>query len=240
MARQTILIVEDELNQLQFYKEILDQAGFKTRCVRDGQGALKIFETFQPDLVILDLGLFGDLDGFDVLSELRRTSNVGVMILTAHGGDERLVRGLNLGADNYLLKPISKEHLLARVRTQLRLRRNPINNLSGRYRYGDLIVDIGRSQIMRRGKRRMLGDAEQRVTARLLQTPGQIVNLQELMEIGWGQHAQHHIGWTDIRPLSHCIYRLRDKLKVSDGRQLIETVRDAGFYILPPDERLED
>lgn len=115
MARQTILIVEDELNLLQFYQETLEQAGFNTHSARDGQDALKTFEAVHPDLVILDLGLFGDLDGFDVLSDLRQTSNVGVMILTAHGGDERLVRGLNLGADNYLLKPISKEHLLNKI-----------------------------------------------------------------------------------------------------------------------------
>lgn len=240
MTRQTILIVEDEMNLLQFYQATLEQASFKTHGARNGQEALQAFEVIQPDLVILDLGLFGDLDGFDVLSELRRNSNVGVMILTAHGGDKRLVRGLNLGADNYLLKPISKNHLLARVRAQLRLRRDPIGDLSGRYRYGDLIVDIGRSQIVRQGKRRALGDAEQRVTARLLQTPGETVNQQDLMEIGWGYNAHHVIGWSDIRPLSNCIYRLREKLKPNDRRQLIETVKDVGFYILPPDERLED
>jgi DNA-binding response OmpR family regulator len=240
VARQSILIVEDEMSLLSFYQETLEQAGYKTRGARTGQDALDAVDEFQPNLVILDLGLFGDLDGFDVLSELRRKSNVSVMILTAHGGDERLVRGLNLGADNYVLKPVSREHLLARVRAQLRLRRNPNGNLAGRYRYGDLIVDIGRSQIVRRGKRRVLGDAERRVMARLLQTPGETVSQRELMEIGWGFSGHYQIGWEDMQPLSNCIYRLRNKLKPSDGRRLIETVIDVGFYIVPPDERLED
>lgn len=240
MARQAVLIVEDELSLLDFYQETLTQAGYTTYGARRGREALKAFEKFEPDLVILDLELFGHLDGFDVLTELRRKSNVSVMILTGHGGDERLVRGLNLGADNYVLKPVSKEHLLARVRTQLRLRRNPTGDVSGRYRFGDLIVDLERSQVIRQGKRRALGDAELRVTARLLDTPGETVNQLELMEVGWGYNAHHVIGWSDIRPLSHCIYRLRDKLKPGDGRQLIKTVIDVGFYIVRPDERLED
>lgn len=240
MTRQCILIVEDELSLLNFYQETLEGAGYKVQGARDGSRALKLFDAIQPDLVILDLGLLGHLDGFDVLSVLRGKSNVNVMILTAHGGDERLVRGLNLGADNYVLKPVSRELLLARVSAQLRLQRKPTADLSGRYRYGDLLVDLGRSQVIRRGKRRALGDAELRVTARLLQTPGETVGQRELMEVGWGYNANHLIGWSDIRPLSHCIYRLRDKLKLGDGRRIIETVIDVGFYILPPDERLED
>lgn len=240
MARHSILIVEDEKHLLQFYQETLEQAGFKTGGARSGPDALRTFADLQPDLVILDLNLLGDWDGLEVLSELRWKSNVAVMILTAHSGEARAVRALNLGADNYLLKPISKDHLLARVQAQLRLRRNPSGDLSGRYRYGDLIVDIGRSQIVWQGKRRVLGDAEQRIAARLLQSPGETVGHEELMEIGWGYYAQHRIGWSDVRPLSNCIYRLRDKLTPSDGRHLIATVRDVGFCIAPPDERLDD
>ena len=92
------------------------------RDARTGKEALAAFSEFSPDLVILDLALLGDMDGFDVLSALRQRSEVNVIILTGQAGDAQIVRGLNLGADNYLLKPVSKAQLMARIHAQLRRR----------------------------------------------------------------------------------------------------------------------
>src|SRR5258708_15883692 len=108
---QRILLVEDETPLLVFYRQVLEDAGFRTRAARSGPEALTAFTVFVPDLVILDLMLLGDMDGFEVLSSLRARSSVRIMILTGQVGDARAVRGLNLGPANYLPKPTSAHQL---------------------------------------------------------------------------------------------------------------------------------
>lgn len=231
MPRQRILIVEDEEHLLSFYCETLERAGYKTYTARAGREALEVFAKAAPDLVILDLGLIGEMDGFQVLSVLRvqRQSEVQVMILTAQAGETKAVQGFNLGADDYVLKPVSGDHLVARVRAQLR--RGPTGERvqpSGIYHYPGLVIDLDRSQATRGGRRLTFGDTERRILARLLQTPGRPVTQGELMRLGWG-HTEPVVKWTEAGPLLSCIYRLRDKL----GRRLIETVPEVGFSISP-------
>jgi DNA-binding response OmpR family regulator len=161
------------------------------------------------------------------------------MVVSGLGDEANLVHGLSLGADNYLLKPVSEAHLLARVRTQLNLHRDPVAPRSGRFRYGDLILDLGHCQLVQNDRRWSLSNTEIKVLTRLLHTPGQAVTNEELMTI-WGEANRRGARWFNIRPLSHCIYRLREKLKPADGRELIETVRLVGFLILEPDETLSE
>jgi len=239
MARQRILIVEDEEHLLTFYRETLERAGYKTHIARTGKEALSVFAGIVPDLVILDLGLSEEMDGFEVLSILRvqRCSDVPVMILTAQVGESKIIRGLNLGADNYVLKPVSGDQLVARVRAQLGRSRNGERvRPSGVYRYGDLVIDLDRNQATRRGARFTFGDTERQILARLLQSPGQPVTHQELMQVGWG-YTGLLVKSDDMRVLLNCIYRLRDKLEKKKGqhRRLIETVPEIGFSILPPE-----
>ncbi len=235
---QRVLLVEDEASLLVFYQKVLEEAGFHVRAARSGPEALAAFTEFSPDLVLLDLMLLGDMDGFDVLTALRARSPVRIIILTGQAGDARVVRGLNLGADNYLVKPISGAQLVARVRAQVR--RTPGGNLSpDRSRrlfcYGDLVIDLGRSQMLRRGRRVVLGEVERRLLERLLQTPGRLVGYAELMEAGWGV-IQPNIHREEIHQVLNMAYRLRRKLRQAEGREVLETVTSAGLVITAPDE----
>lgn len=236
--RQLILVVEDDARLLSVYQQMLDRAGYFTRGVRSGRAALRAVNDNQPDLVLLDIGLNGGMDGFTVLRKLRqRGDNTRIMIVSGLGEENDLVQGLALGADNYLVKPVTEAHLLARVRTQLKLHRDPLDILPGRFRYGDLVIDLGQHQAVQNDRRRHLSLMERKVLARLLQTPEQVVLHDELMGL-WGEKPGRDPGWFNLRPLMHCIYRLRDKLKPNDGRNLIQVMRDTGFFILEPDETL--
>jgi DNA-binding response OmpR family regulator len=235
---QRILIVEDESALLVFYRQVLEAAGFRTREARSGPEALSAFTEFTPDLVLLDLMLLGDMDGFEVLATLRARSSIRIVILTGQLGDARIVRGLNLGADNYLIKPISGEQLVARVRAQVR--RTPGGNLAAErsrklYCYGELVIDVGRGQALRRGKRFTFGEVERRILERLLQTPGRMVSYAELMEAGWGL-VQPITQGEDARLLLNVAYRLRRKLRQTEGQTVIETVNNAGFVMVEPDQ----
>lgn len=238
--RQLILVVEDDTRLLNVYQQMLDRAGYFTRGVRSGVAALRAVNESQPDLVLLDIGLDGGLDGFKVLNRLRkRGDNTRIMIVSGLGEEANLVQGLSLGADNYLVKPVSEAHLLARVRAQLKLHRDPLDALPGRFRYGDLLIDLGQHHVVQNNRRRHLSLMERKVLARLLQTPGQVVFHDELIGL-WGEKYGRDPSWFNLRPLMHCIYRLRDKLKPGDGRSLIQVMRDAGFFILVPDETLAE
>lgn len=243
MRQRRILVVEDEPKSAAFYQAVLRRAGYAVACARTGAEALKIFKTFGPDLVLLDLKLAGtSLDGFDVLADIRRRqqdNEVHVVILTGQAGDELLLRGYRLGADNYLLKPVSEAQLVARIEAHLR-RRAPRNEdgRPGIFRYGSLTINLPEGHGIRKGQRVTFGDVEQRILARLLETPGELVRHEELMQVGWGRPAMSVHSWDDRRALLSCMYRLRDKLETRSGRRrIIRTVKYAGFAIAPPDRR---
>ncbi len=235
---QRVLVVEDEATLLVFYRQVLEGAGFRIRSARSGPEALAAFTEFTPDLVLLDLMLLGDMDGLDVLTALRARSPVRIIIVTGQAGDARIVRGLTLGADNYLVKPISGAQLVARVRAQVR--RTPGGNLAPDrsrklYCYGALVLDLGRGQAVRHGKRFTFGDVERRILERLLQTPGRLVGYAELVEAGWGLIQPLSQG-EETRLLLNVAYRLRRKLRQTEGQDVIETVSSAGLVIAAPDQ----
>ncbi len=238
MATPRILIVEDEDRPARFYELAMQRAGYVTARARNGKEALKQFAEFKPDLILLDLGLADDdMTGFDVLAHVRRNDvAVHVVILTAQAGEEHQLRGLNLGADNYLVKPVTDAQLTARVQAHLR-RRTPrlADALPTLYRFGALSIDLGESRLTRDGRTTTLGDVETRVLGRLLQTPGEAVKHAELLQIGWGRSANAVQDWSDMRALLNTIYRLRNKLEVKGGKRLIRTVPNVGFAIAEPD-----
>lgn len=234
MGRKKILIVEDDENAATFYRQALEEARFDTHVCATGAHALRLFNEFMPDLVLLDLALADDVDGFAVLASLRDRSDVAVIILTGQPGDAKEVRGLTLGADNYLTKPVSRAALVARVRAQLRLHRGPVA-AAGVHRYGDLVIDLDHGQATRGEGRFTFGEVERRVLGRLLHTPGEPVSRRELLHIGWG-FTLPMITPEDLRVLENTVYRLRQKL-AHRGRQpgLIRNVFEVGFSIRPPD-----
>lgn len=238
MATPRILIVEDEDRPARFYELAMQRAGYLTARARNGKEALKQFTAFRPDLILLDLGLADDdMTGFDVLAHVRRNDlAVHVVILTAQAGEEHQLRGLNLGADNYLVKPVTDAQLTARVQAHLRRRTPRLAEATPTVvHYDALSIDLTEAKVTRDGRVHSLGEVESRVLERLLQTPGEAVKHAELLQIGWGRSATAVQDWSDMRALLNTIYRLRGKLELKGGKRLIRTVPNVGFAIAPPD-----
>ncbi len=236
MPASRIVIVEDEPHLADCYRQALTQAGFQAQTARTGREGLTLCRAQKPDLVILDLGLIGDLDGFDVLSALRSQGDTPVLILTAQAGEASLLRGLTLGADNFVSKPISAAALVARVSAHLRRRSFwKLPAAIGRYQYGRLILDLERGLATAGNRSVTFGERELRVLARLMRTPGEAVTYEELLAQGW-HRTDVLVRSEDAKTLLTCIYRLRTKLRrLGAPEGLIERAPNAGFLIAVPD-----
>lgn len=236
MHQQRVLVVEDEPSLLVSYCEALVAAGYVARGVPTGEAALEMTGEFRPDLVLLDLTLAGSLDGYQVLQTLRHERpHVRIVILTARSADDAQLHGLALGADDYVIKRVSREILLARIHAQLR---RAGSAPAGVVCYGEVTVDLGRRVIVRDGKEMMLGDLEARLLERLLESSGQFVAFQELLAQVWGQRLPIGTRFMpeDLAPVKSAHYRLCQKL----GSTTILQWRNArGLCLAPPDGQVE-
>src|SRR5918992_94598 len=146
MDVRTILVVEDEMNIARLVRDYLEHAGFEVIVTGDGDSALASARGSKPDLMVLDLGLPGR-DGLDVAREIRRTSNVPIVMLTARGDEADRVAGLELGADDYVVKPFSPRELVARVRALLRRSDAATDTGPEVLRVADVEVDVPRMRV---------------------------------------------------------------------------------------------
>jgi DNA-binding response OmpR family regulator len=178
---KTVLVVDDEPKIVDVVREYLEHAGFSVRTAGDGPAALERARALAPDLVILDLGLPG-LDGLDVARQLRRTSRVPVIILTARGDEVDRVVGLELGADDYLVKPFSPRELVARVRAVLR-RVDERDTEAGDEPLvrGDVVVDPARRRVTVEGRPVELTPTEFDLLAHLARQPGRVFTRAQLL-----------------------------------------------------------
>ena len=197
----------------------------------DGEEGLRAFTAHSPDMVILALNL-PNLSGFDVVREIRQMSDVPVILLSSRPTEDSLIRGLDLGADDYIVKPISILALLARVRAVLR-RVAPQLIMSPRQRlvFRDLTIDADRQQVILRGEHVQLTPAEFRLLHALARNPNRVIPNRELQERVWGANWQ--VTANDLKAL---VYRVRIKLGESG---FIENHRRIGYRFvakpLPPD-----
>ena len=228
-----ILIVEDDLKMQAFLCGALQADGYQLHAVTTGEAALADMAASAPNLVILDLQLAGKLTGFDVLAAMRqRNQDARVIILTQLPGEERTIRGLDLGADDYLAKGLSTPHLLARVRAQLR--RTPVG-VSQTYHYGAVTIDLEANTLVIGDRRWALGGPERQLLARLIQDAGQAVPVRDLVRAGWNYELPPVMCDEDLHLLRCTIYQLRKK--VGD---LIVTHRGVGFSLAPPKREGEE
>src|SRR2546425_3153844 len=176
----TVLVVEDETEIARLVRDYLTHAGFEVIVVGDGESALAGTRAAKPDLVVLDLGL-PRRDGLDVAREIRRWSNVPIVMLTARADETDRVVGLELGADDYVVKPFSPRELVARIRAVLRRTR-----LAGQgadvLRAGDVQVDTGRMQVTVAGRRVDLTPTEVHLVATLVSQPGRVFTRGQLLD----------------------------------------------------------
>jgi len=228
MSATRILIVDDEPKIIRFLTTSLDLAGYETTPVTTGQEALDQFSSSDLDLIILDLGL-PDLDGLDVLRDIRSRSTVPVIILTARDDERDKVRGLELGADDYLTKPFGTQELKARIEAVMRrIRWSPQPNEAAEFRRNDLYVDIQRRRVTIRGQEEHLTPIEYDLLRILIQNSGHVMTHSELLSKVWGEEYRN-----DLAILRVNISRLRQKLE-EDPRNpyYIITVPGVG-YTLP-------
>jgi DNA-binding response OmpR family regulator len=185
--KTTILAADDDPQILRLVTRNLQFEGYEVIAVSDGQAALEQIEAHSPDLVLLDI-MMPRMDGFAVTQRVREFSSVPIIILTARGQDQDKIRGLDLGADDYLTKPFSVEELLARVRAVIRRSQlgADAHGLSAKTAVGDLEVDYVQHLVTMRGREVSLTPTEYRILAYLAQNVGRVVTQDLLLEHVWG------------------------------------------------------
>ena len=208
-----VLIVEDEERVADFLVKGIGANGYRARWVSTGGDALAAIREDRPDLVILDLGL-PDMDGSDVLKRLRET-RCPTIVLTARGEREDRIRGLNLGADDYLSKPFSFEELLARIRAVLR--RTEGRSVIDR---DGVRIDLITHEVWVNGRAQSLAPREVRLLEAFLLRPGEVLSRPELLSDVWGLKFDPGSNLVDVY-----VSNLRRKL----GELCIETVRGEGY-----------
>lgn len=178
---RTILVVDDEPKIVQIARDYLERGGYTVTVAYDGEAALAAFHADRPDLVVLDLGLPG-LDGLEVIRRLRRESSVPVIVLTARGEETDKLVGLELGADDYMVKPFSPKELVARVRAVLRRGEGGAEAGLETLRVGDLFLDLPRMRVTVGGREVELTPTEFQLLAALARQPGRILTRAQLLD----------------------------------------------------------
>jgi DNA-binding response OmpR family regulator len=230
VKKQTILAADDDPQLLRLVTRNLQLEGFEAVAVSDGQQALEQIEAQTFDLVILDV-MMPKLDGFTVCERVREFSSVPIIIVTARGQDQDKIRGLDLGADDYLTKPFSVEELLARVRAVLRrsqLTANPeAQTLRPTVVIGELSVDFAQHLVSLAGTELELTSIEYRLLAYLAQNAGRVVTQDLLLEHVWGEEyaGESHLLQVNMN-------RLRRKIEVDPTRPRYVLTKTGVGYLL--------
>ena len=232
--QSTLLVVDDEPAVRRVLSMRLQLAGYRVVCAEDGEEALEKFLVEQPDLVVLDV-MMPKLDGYGVCQELRKESDVPIVMLTALGDVADRITGLELGADDYVVKPFSPKELEARIATILRrvgrgtaeVESREIPTGQGVLRLGELVVDTNRRQVNRGAERINLTYTEFSLLELLFREPGRVVPRAEILEQLWGYPPRRA---ADLRVVDVYVARLRGKLEPDPRNpELILTVRGIGY-----------
>jgi DNA-binding response OmpR family regulator len=226
MRTHRILVVDDEPNIRKVVTAYLRAEGYDIAEAADGVAALGVFDRFRPDLVILDVMLPGR-DGIEVLSELRRRSDVYVIMLTARAEETDRLIGLSVGADDYVTKPFSAKELVARVKAVLRRSRDAGSSDDDVISIDGLTIDAGRHEVHRDGRPVDLTALEFELLTALASAPGRVFSRRQLLERVWGWD---HVG--DERVVDVHVRKLRRALgdDASDPRFVL-TVRGVGYKL---------
>ena len=190
--REKILVVEDEKSIAHFISSVLSANGYEAMQARSGSEALSMISSHCPDLIILALGL-PDMDGLEILRQLRSWSSLPVVVVSARSHEKDKVTALDLGADDYLTKPFGTDELLARVRTAIRHTRTASGNdeiaQKGTYTVGELTIDYNKHQVLKNGRNVRLTLSEFRIVALLGKYAGKVLTYDFIMKELWGPRA---------------------------------------------------
>ncbi len=221
-----IMIVEDEDDIVTLLRYNLEKEGFETDCVTDGDKVLTAIKISRPDLILLDWMLPGQ-SGVEICRQVRYDNdlrNVPVIMLTARGEEADKIKGLTIGADDYMTKPFSVPELIARIRALLR-RARPVKT-KGELVFEDVKMDLATCRVFRGDRFVHLGPTEFRLLQFLMERPRHVFPREELLKAVWG--ADIHV---ELRTVDVHIRRLRKAMNEGGEQDLIRTVRAAGYSI---------
>ena len=189
-ANTTIIIIEDEKNICSFIEAALAPKGYHTACAYNGTDGLKLIENLNPDLVLLDLGL-PDMDGPELIQEVRNSSSLPIIVISARTLERSKVAALDLGADDYLTKPFGTAELLARIRAALRRsQKNTVSPVS-KYEVGDLLIDFERRLVKVKGQEIHLTQIEYKLVSLLAKNAGRVMTYESIITNIWGPFADN-------------------------------------------------
>jgi len=219
-----VLVVEDEAALADLLRYNLEREGYRVNVATDGEEALVVAEESPPDLVLLDW-MLPKASGVEVCRRLRarqETRNTPVVMLTARDEESDRIRGLDIGADDYLTKPFSMNELLARLRAVMRRIRPAL--AEDKLICGDIVLDRASHRVKRGVRDVHLGPTEFRILDHLMQHPGRVFSREQLLDSVWGSDV-----YVEARTVDVHIGRLRKALNVGDEADPIRTVRSAGY-----------
>lgn len=225
LKHRKILIVDDEMELLEMVTSILAQEGFREmKTARTVSEALRMVKEWQPDLAILDV-MLPDGNGFSLFEQIRTFSEVPVLFLTARGEDEDRLKGLGLGADDYMVKPFLPKELSLRIGIILRhyyKGENPIVQLA------DSQIDFDRAEVRKGGKRLPLTAKEHDILSALCRNAGRIVTIDQLCEAAWGDNPYGY----ENSLMAH-IHRIREKIEANPSKPVsLITVKGLGYKLV--------
>jgi DNA-binding response OmpR family regulator len=223
-----ILVVDDEPRYLRLLEANLLTEGYQVHTASDGEAALEAFSAGSVDLVLLDV-IMPRMDGFQVCQRIRQYSNVPIIILTAKGEEQDRVRGLDVGADDYLVKPFSVTELLARVRAVLRRAQVTDAGQTRFFTHGDLRIDFARAEVWLGDASVYLSATEYRLLLQFTHNIGKVLTAEELLTSVWGVEYRE-----DKEILWVTIARLRQKVEEDSHSPRHIVTRSGLGYLMPP------
>ncbi|MDP4133452.1 MAG: response regulator transcription factor [Bacillota bacterium] len=218
-----ILIIEDDKSIAELQKDYLEMSGYEVVCAFDGNAGLQYIKSQNPDLVILDL-MLPEKDGFDILKEISGTKQIPVLITSAKTEETYKVKGLNLGADDYITKPFGMGELVARVNSHIKIYEKFNNTKKKLISAGELTVDVQDRRIFVNDNEVFLTQKEFELLLFLIENPNIVFNKETLFERVWGYDAL-----SDATTVTVHVARIREKTVEYSGKQYIETVWGAGY-----------
>jgi len=226
-----ILVVDDEPRYVRAIQINMEASGYKVLAARDGQTAIELAASEEPDLILLDIRMRG-LDGYGVCRRIREFSAVPIIMLTALAEDADKVKGLDTGADDYVTKPFSADELLARVRAVLRrVELSERQDPHPTFQAGDLLVDFARQRVFACGQEVNLTPTEYRLLCELVRQAGRVLVPEYLLEKVWGMGYEG-----ENRLLWQAVHRLRRKIEPDPRNpQYIQTRPGIGYVFVFPD-----
>jgi two-component system KDP operon response regulator KdpE len=230
MKQFRVLVIDDEQRIINFLSSKLRASGYEVITATNGKEALEQVQAQEPDLVVLDI-MMPKMDGFETLKELRAFSSVPTIVLSAKGTNEDKIRGLSLGADDYLAKPFSPDELVARIEAvRRRVEPSDKRKVHEQFSSGDLMIDFKKHLVIVKGEEARLTRIEWLLLCELARNAGSLMLYGDLLTRVWGPEYRD-----DVQILRTWISRLRDKVEIDpDNPALIRTIPKTGYMIDQP------